>query len=215
MRLGCFGCFFLVIAVLAALVVVGGVLFLSANIFGTADTRPVTFSKADGYSAQQKLYELALRQSGGSSRRDAIVLNEREINAFLARHLAEVAGIPMSPLTVRFEKGQLYAQGQTPLRSLFRGPPFAQLLHYLPDKRLDHPVWVTVRARISVEGPEGGANRYGTVHVIQFELGRQLLSSFLLYVMMGPSGAGLFRWPVPGVVENIQIGEGQAIVTTR
>jgi hypothetical protein len=33
--------------------------------------------------------------------------------------------------------------------------------------------------------------------------------------MMGPSGAGLFRWPVPGVVDSLQIEEGHAIIRTR
>jgi hypothetical protein len=73
-------------------------------------------------------------------------------------------------------------------------------------------VWVTVRATVRVEGQ---ASRYGTVSVTQFELGRQHVSSYLLYVMMGPSGRGVFRWPVPSVVDSIQIEEGQAIIRTR
>ena len=75
--------------------------------------------------------------------------------------------------------------------------------------------WVTLRARISVEAPAAGANRYGAVTVTDLELGRQHISSFLLYLMMGPSGAGLFRWPVPDVVESIQIEDGQAIIHTK
>jgi hypothetical protein len=213
-KVGCIGCFLLTLAVLTCLVVVGGVLFLSANIFGAPDVRPVSFSKGDGYAAQQKLYEVVQRQSKRSSRRDAITLNEREANAFLSRHL-EMAGIPVSPLIVRFENGQIFAQGQTPLRSLFHGPPFAQLLPYLPDSRLDRQVWVTVQARITVEAASGGASQYASVDVTRFELGRQLLSSFLLYAAMGPSGGGLFRWPIPGVVEKIQIGEGNLTITTR
>ncbi len=215
MRLGCFGCFFLIIAILVILLLAGGVIFLSVNIFGTPDVRPTSFSKGDGYSAQQKLYEVVLRQSGRSSRKDPIVLSQREANAFLSRHLAEAAGVPLSSLILRFEKGQVFAQGQTPLRNLFQGPPFAQLLPYIPDKRLDQPVWVTVRARLSVEVSAGGASRYGSVSVTELELGRQPVSSFLLYLMMGPSGAGLFRWPVPGVVESIQIEDGQAIIRTQ
>ena len=214
MKVGCVGCFFLTVAVLTCLVVVGGMVFLSANIFTAPDVRPVSFSKGDGFAAQNKLYEIVQRQSKHSSRRDAITLTEREANAFLSRHL-EMSGIPMSPLIVRFENGQFFAQGQTPLRGLLKGPPFAQLLPYLPDSRLDRPVWITVRARVSVEAGASGATRYASVDVTRFELGRQLLSSFLLYVMMGPSGAGLFHWPIPGVVENIQISDGQLAITTR
>jgi hypothetical protein len=213
-KVGCFGCFFLVIAILALLVVVGGGVFLSLNLFGAPDVRPVASSKGDGYSAQQKLYEVVLRQAGRSSRKDPIVLLEREANAFLSRHLLESAGIPFSPLVVHFEKGTLFAQGQTPLRNLFQGPPFAQLLPYVPDSRLNQPVWVTIRAKIDVES--GLSNtKYGSVSVMQFELGRQHLGSFLLYLMMGPSGAGLFRWQVPSNVDGIQFEEGQAIIRTR
>ncbi len=215
MKLGCFGCFALVVLVLAVLVVTGGVLFVSANILRSPDVRPVSFSRADGYAAQQKLYELVLRQAGRSGRRDPITLTEREVNAFLSRHLAEVAGVPLSPLTVRLDGDHLFAQGQMELRNLFQGPPFAYLLPYIPDKRLDQPVWVSVRARISIDAAAGAATGYGTVTVTEFVLGRQPINSFLLYVMLGPSGAGLFRWPVPGVVESIQIQSGQAIIRTR
>ena len=214
MKVGCFGCFLLTVAILTCIVIAGGALFLSANIFSAPDVRSVPFSKGDGYAAQQKLYEIVQRQSRRSTRRDPITLSEREANAFLSRHL-EMSGMPMSPLTVRFEKGQLIAQGQTPLRSLFQGPPFAQLLPYLPDSRLDRPVWVTIRARISIDPASREATRHASVDITRFELGRQLLSSFLLYVMMGPSGAGLFRWPIPGVVDNVQIGDGQLTITTR
>src|SRR2546426_11556527 len=215
MKLGCFGCFALVVLVLAVLVVTGGVLFLSINILRSPDVQPVSFSRADGYAAQQKLYELVLRQAGRSGRRDPITLTEREVNAFLSRHLAEVAGVPLSPLTVRLDEDHLFAQGQTALRNLFQGPPFAYLLPYIPDRRLDQPVWVSVRARISIDAAAGAATGYGTVTVTEFVLGRQPLNSFLLYVMLGPSGAGLFRWPVPGVVESIRIQSGQAIIRTR
>ena len=215
MKLGCFGCFFVTLGILVIVVLAGGALLLSLSLAEAPKVSLISFSKADGYAAQQKLYEVVLRQSGRSSRKDPIVLSEREANAFLSHHLAEAAGIPLSPLVVRFERGLLFAQGQTPLRNLFQGPPFAQLLPYFPYKRLDQPVWVTVRARISVEDSGVSANRYGTVTVTDLELGRQRVSSFLLYVLMGPSGAGLFRWQVPAVVENIQIDDGKVTIQTR
>src|SRR2546422_7313960 len=190
MKLGCFGCFALVVLVLAVLVVTGGVLFVSANILRSPDVRPVSFSRADGYAAQQKLYELVLRQAGRSSRKDPITLTEREVNAFLSRHLAEAAGVPLSPLTVRLDEDHLFTQGQTPLRNLFQGPPFAYLLPYIPDKRLDQPVWVSVRARISIDAAAGGATGSGAGTGTQFVVGRQRINSFLLYVRLRPSGAG-------------------------
>jgi hypothetical protein len=215
MRLGCFGCLFLIVALLIVVVVVLGVVFLSTNLLSAPQVRPVPFSKGDGYAAQQKLFEVALRQSGRSSRRDPIVLTEPEANAFLARHLDQ-AGVPLSPIVVRFAGGHLTAQGQTALRNLFKGPPFTQILPYISDKRLDQLVWVTVRARIRVEGGFGaGSSRYGNVEVIDFVLGKQPLGSFLLSILMGPSGGGLLQWPVPSVVDDIQIREGQLVITTR
>ena len=53
MKLGCFGCFTLVVLVLAVLAVTGGVLFLSVNVLGSPDVRPVSFSRADGYAARR------------------------------------------------------------------------------------------------------------------------------------------------------------------
>jgi|SRR5215472_3537215 len=214
MRVGCFGCFFLVSAVLACVVVAGGVIFLSENLFREPDVRPVPFSKSDGYLAQQKLYEIVQRQSSRSSRKDVIRISEAEANAFLARHL-EKAGIPVSPLIVHFEDGQFRVQGQAPLRSLFKGPPFAQLLAYVPDSRLDRPVWVTIRGRIAVEAGNTASTRTASVDITRFELGRQLLGNFLPYLIMGPSGGGLLRWPIPGVVDSVQIGDGQLAITTR
>jgi hypothetical protein len=191
------------------------VVFLSTNLLSAPQGRPVPFSKGDGYATQQKLFEVALRQSGRSSRRDPIVITEPEANAFLARHLDQ-AGVPLSPIVVRVAGGYLTAQGQTALRNLFKGPPFAQILPYISDKRLDQLVWVTVRARIRVEGGFGaGSSRYGNVEVIDFVLGKQPLGSFLLSILMGPSGGGLLHWQVPSVVDDIQIREGQLVITTR
>jgi hypothetical protein len=215
MKVGCVGCFFLIIVVLAVLVLAVGVLFISGNIFGSPDARPVTFSRADGYAAQQKLYEVVLRQAGRSSRKDPISLTEREASAFLSRHLAESARVPLSDLSVRFDPGRFTAQGQTPLRSLVQGPLFSYLVPYIPDTPLDQSVWVSIRGTINIETSATGTRRYGQVTVTRFVLGRQPVSPLLLYVMMGPSGAGLLQWPVPEVVESVQIQEGHAIIRTR
>lgn len=214
MRFGCLGCLALIVVAVILVAFGLGMVFLSINIFGTPETRAVTFSKADGYSAQQKLYETILRQSGRSSRKDPIVLTEREANAFLARHLAEVAGVPLSPLTVRLQRGEAVVQGQTVFRNLLQNPILARIAPYLPDRRLDQPVWVTLRGYVSLE-PPSGASRYGTLTVTGLELGRQPLSSFILVVLMGPSGGGLLRWRVPATVESVQIEDGHLVIRTR
>lgn len=211
MKLGCFGCLLLIVTALIVVVVALGVIFLSANIFSAPDVRPVTFGRNDGYAAQQKLYEILLRQSGRSSRRDAIVISEAEANAFLAKHLDQ-SGLPLSPIVVRFSRGQLTIQGQTALRNLVKGPPLAQILPYVSDRRLDQPVWLTVRGDIRVDGTASG--RRGRLEVAEFALGRQHLAGFLLWILLGPSGGGFLQWQVPAAVDGVRIGEGQLIITT-
>ena len=209
---GCFGCVAVIVVILVIAVVGLGVIFLSTNIFGPVEVKPVSFTKSDGYAAQQKLFEVASRQSGRSSRRDPITITEPEANAFLSRHLDQ-SGLPLSPIVVRFANGEILAQGQTAFRNLLKGPPFAQIAPYLSTKRLDEPVWVTVRGRIKIEGT--GNSRHGSVEVTQFALGKQSLGSILLLLLMGPSGGGLFHWPVPAVVDEVRVGEGQLSITTR
>jgi hypothetical protein len=209
---GCFGCVLVIVAILVIAVVGLGVLFLSTNVFSGPDVKPAAFTKSDGYAAQQKLFEIASRQSGRSSRRDPITITEPEANAFLSRHLDQ-SGLPLSPIVVRFTKGEILAQGQTAFRNLLKGPPFAQIAPYISTKKLDEPVWVTVGGRIKIEGT--GNSRHGSVEVTQFALGKQPLSSILLQLLMGPSGGGLLSWPVPAVVDEVRIGEGQLSITTR
>jgi len=212
-KIGCFGCFVLVVAGLALLMVAGGALFLSTNIFGTPNVSPVAFSRSDGYSAQQKLYEIVQRQARSSTRQDAVSLSEAEANAFLARHLAE-GSIPLSPIVVRFPSDEFLVQGQTAVRNVIKNPLFTSLLPYLPQKYLDRPVWVTLQGRIAVTG-RGASERTADVSVTEFALGRQPLGSFFLYALMGPSGAGLFRFHVPAVIEGIDIQRGRAVIRTR
>ena len=208
---GCFGCVALIVVLLVIAVVGLGALFLSTNIFSPPEVRSVPFTKNDGHAAQQKLFEVALRQSGRSSRRDPLIITEPEANAFLSRHL-EQSGLPLSPIVVRFANGEMVAQGQTAFRNLLKGVPFRQIAPYLSTKRLDEPVWVTVGGRIKVEGT--GKSRSGSLEITQFALGKQPLGSILLLLLMGPSAGGLLQWPVPAVVDQIRVGEGQLSITT-
>lgn len=216
MRLGCIGCLLLIILILIVLLAAAGILFLSANIYGVPDVAETEFTRSDGYAAQQKIFEVLQRESGRSSRKDPIVLSDREVNAFLSRHLSQSVGLPLSPLSVRFTRGEALVQGRTPLRKLLQGPPFAQLLPYISDQRLDRPVWVTVRGRLSVDSSIGSsAARYGKVSLTSLWLGKQPVSGWLLTIMMGPSSAYLLRWQVPSIVESIDIEEGQLVIRTR
>ena len=216
MRLGCFGCLALMVVVLVIGVGALGIVFLSGNITNPPDVQVTRYTRADGHSAQQKLYELVLRQNGRSSRQDPVVITEQEANAFLANHLVSSAELPFDPLIVRFVKGQVELQGQTPLRNLLQGPPIAQILPYVRDDRLDRPIWVTVKGRIIVEGKGSDPSRnYGRVDLSEFALGKQELGTWLLSFMLGPTSKRLLQWQVPSVVRDIQIQDGRAVVVTR
>lgn len=216
MRLGCFGCLTLLVLIMVVAVGAVGIVFLSGNITTPPDVRPSRFTRADGYAAQQKLYELVLRQSGRSSRQDPVVITEQEANAFLANHLAESANLPFNPLVVRFGNGQIEVQGQTALRNLLQGPPFPQLMPYVSDTRLDTPLWVTVKGRIVVEPAATGAVRaYGRVDLTDFALGKQELGTWLLSLMLGSTNSRLLRWQIPPVVQEVQLQEGKATIVTR
>jgi hypothetical protein len=192
-----------------------GVLVVSGNIFQSPDVRPVPFSKADGYAAQQKLYEIVLRDTRRSNRREPIGLSEREVNAFLSRHFEKESRIPLSDLTIRFDADQFMAQGRAPLRSLAQAGLLWYVLSYIPAGRLDQPVWVSLRGTISILTPALDIRQYAKVNVTEFALGRQPVNAYLAYVLTGSSGAGLLEWPVPDVVQSIEIHRGEAIIRTR
>jgi hypothetical protein len=216
MRLGCVGCGLLVVVVFAVGVAVAGALFLSVNLFLAPDVQPVAFTRGDGHAAQNKLFEVVMRQTGRSSRTDPVVLTDREANAFLSRHLEEAAGLRLSPIVVRFARNQVTVQGQTVLKNLLQGPPFAQVVPYIPDSRLDQPVWVTARGHLTLEpDPGAGGRRHGRFVIDEFALGKQPVSGYLVYVMMGSAGAQLLRWPVPGVVQAIDVEDGRVLIRTR
>ena len=215
MRLGCFGCLALIVLVLVVGVAALGVIFLSGNITTPPENvQAGRFTRADGYSAQQKLYEVVLRQTGRSSRQDPVVITEQEANAFLSNHLAEEADLSFSPISVRFRDGQVEFRGQTPLRKLLQGPPIAQLLPYISDVRLDTPLWVTVKGRMVVE-PAGRSERaHARMDLSEFALGQQNLGTYLLSLMLGPTSSRIFRWQVPTNVQEIQVQEGKLTIVT-
>lgn len=216
MKIGCFGCLTLVVAVLVVVVGAAGFVFLSGNLLEAPEFLPTRFTRGDGFSAQQKLYEVVLRQSGRSNRQDDVVLTEQEVNAFLANHLAEAADLPFNPLSVKFVPGLIEVRGRTPLRNLLQGPPFPQLLPYVPAERIDRPIWVTVRGGIVIEPGQAGSTRgYARVDLAEFSIGKQPVGSWLLSFMLGSTGSRLLRWQVPAVVHDVRLEEGRAIVRTR
>jgi hypothetical protein len=216
MRLGCLGCLLAVGGLILFACLAAGALFLSANIFDDLEATPIPFSPSDGYRAQQKLYEIMLRDGKRSLRRDPIVLTEREINAFLARHLLDTAKLSFSPLSVSLlPDNSLEFRGRTTLRALMQGFPSAQLALLLPVGKLEEPVWVRVRGRLTVErGQIRREREYARLDVSEFALGTQPLSVWILQAIVRPGGQNVLRWQVPGVVESIGVENGRLLIKT-
>ena len=212
MRFGCLGCFVLIL--ILAVVLVGGAtaLFFAGSIFDIPTVPQAPYTASDGYRAQEKLFELILRDSGRSSRREPLLITERELNAFLARHLEEREGMPFSPLVVKLTPDTMEAQGQTKLKNLFKGFPFYLLVDYLPASTMDRPVWVTVRGTIRLDREKGRASREnGQLEVNGFSLGSQDMGPWLLSLLLGRER---LRWQVPAVVSKIKIEDGVMLITT-
>ena len=215
MKVGCLGCFLLLL--IMAVVFVGGAvaLYFSGAVFDTPAMPRAEYTPSDGYRAQQKLFDLVSRDSRRSSL-EPVVLTEREVNAFLARHLEEGEGIPFSPLVVRLFPGTIEVRGQTTLVNLFRGFPFSLLADYLPTSTLNRPVWVTVSGTIQVERRRSRTEReYGQFQVSQFSLGNQELGPWVFSLMLGWREQSLLRWQLPPVVDTITIEQGRLIITPR
>ena len=216
MKLGCAGCLILIVALTFFAVLAGGFLFLSGNIFEEPHFEVLDWSRADASAARYKLSEIIQRDTGQSGRKDPIVLSEREINALLARHLSETAGLRFDPFATRLTQGQFLLQGRTVVRSLLQGPPFAQLAGYLPAAQLDQPIWLSVRGYIALQpGEPGGKPGRARVMLTEFNLGRQPVGSWPFSVAMGPAGSRLLTWPVPGALRDIDIEDRRVVIRTR
>jgi hypothetical protein len=216
MKFGCVGCLGLIVLILVVAVTAAAFVFLSSNVFDMPDVKTPAVSRSEGFSAQQKLFEIASRQAGRSSRTDPVILTEREINSFLANHLAESWRVPLDPIITRLMRGSFEVQGKTAFRNLLQGAPFAQLAPYLPAARLDAPVWITLRGTLAVEPPSPGSPRtMARIRFTDFVLGKQPLASGLLMFLLGQTATRLTEFPVPAVVDSVQIEEGRLIVRTR
>lgn len=214
MKFGCMGCFALLFIV--AVVLVGGAvaLYYAGSVFDMPPIPVVEKTPSDGYRAQQKLFELAEWDSKRSA--VPVVLTERELNAFLARHLEESEGLPFSPIFVRLLPGMIEVKGRTTLVNLFQGFPFPLLAEYLPPSALDRPVWVTVRGTIQVQKRRSRTERsYGQLVVSEFSLGNQDLGSWVLSWMLGGKRESLLRWQLPPAVDGITIEQGRVVITPR
>ena len=215
MKLGCFSCLFLVVGLMFLAIVSGGFLFLSGNMFEEPRFESLEWNRAEASTARAKLAEVALRDGGQSGRQDPIVIGERELNALIARHLAEAGGIKFEPFALRLTRGQFALQGRTVIGNLLQGPPFAQLASQIPATQLNRPIWITARGYITVDpGEPGRKSGRARITLTEFALGKQPVGAWPFYIVMGPKGFDLLRWSVPGTVRDVEIDDRRLVIRT-
>jgi hypothetical protein len=210
MRLGCTGCLGAVLAaLLLAAAVVGIVLGLVRATEAPDIALPVT-TAADGLRAQQKLFEI-VRGRGASGE---IVLTEAELNAFLSRHLADAAELPLTGLGIRLVgRDRVEFAGRLPSRHLARELPLASLWDLLPVRWADRPAWLSLRARVGTEpGVSREQRRYLRLDVERFALGRQRLPAILVRLMFSPATLRVLRWQLPETVESVAAEPGRVVI---
>jgi hypothetical protein len=208
LRLGCFGCLTLII--LVALVGVGA--WGAFQVTRAPDIAGVQTAPADGIKAQQKIFDVLRR--AGSGRPHAVTLSERELNAFLSRHLGETADMPFRRIAVRLPSdGHAEIAGQLPLRQLLDVPPLSALVAILPATWLDRGVWIALRARVTLEGSDGARDRrHVRLDVERFWVGRLRLPEVMMRVLLDPSALRLLRWRVPEAIEGLRIEPGRLVI---
>jgi hypothetical protein len=191
---------------------VGGSLWGALQLLRAPDFVAPPTAKADGIRAQQKIFDFLRRGSSGRPR--SLVLSEREVNAFLSRHLGETSEMPLRNLAVRLPgDGRGEIAGQIPARDLLNVAPLSALAGVLPSAWLDHAIWLSLRARVTLEPGDGPRDRrHLRLDVERFWLGRLRLPEVMLRVLLDPAALRLLRWQVPSTLEGVRIEPGRLIV---
>jgi hypothetical protein len=212
-RLGCFGC----LAVVLILSLIGGILWVGIQALREPDAMSLVTTPEDGVRAQQKIFAVVRRGAHRGDRdAESVILSEREVNAFLSRHLGEIADLPFSEIGLRLPGGGIAEfRARLPLRSLLAEPPLSAVGGALPASWLEHRVWLRVgtRPRLEPDAARRG-RRYLRLEVVDFTVGRQPLPGLLLRLLLDPSTLRVLRWPAPEGIEDLTIEAGRVVVRT-
>ena len=211
MRLGCAGCL-TVIAFwsLVGATAIGAGGWVAFRLAQAPDIEIPATTQADNARAQRKILDLVRRRGQTTAAREAVVLNEQELNALITRRLAEE--IPFSTPVARLPHGgTLDFAGRLPMRHLLGERPLSALAELLPERWLDRSLWLQVRAQLTLEH---AARPYARLQVHQFQIGRQRLPVFFLRLLLDPASLTLLRLPLPDNVEDIRIEPGQVVIRT-
>jgi hypothetical protein len=209
-RLGC-GCLVFILLVAAAVAGLGWATFQALQ---RPDGVPaVAAGREDAVRAQEKIYGLIARGSRRGSP-GTVVLTEGELNAFLDRHVVEIADLPLSEAAVRLPAvGVAEILGRVPVAYLLRERPLSSVQQVIPRSWLEHRVWIRLRGAVRIE--RGAADRrYLRLDVERFWIGRQGLPAVVPRLFLDPSAVGWLRWSLPRSVEDVRIEPGRAVVRT-
>ena len=208
-RLGC-GCLSIIFLVTF---LIGGVGWMAQGLFKVAELQPVIFTPADGVNAQQKIYEMVGRGPGGKRTPRSVALSEQELNAFLARHLAEFADMPVMGAIVHLRVNDVFDLAiRLPTRVLLAETPLSSILDLSPPRWVDRPVWLRLRARTQVEPAPSGQRRFLRLDVERLYLGRTRLPAVAHRLLLSPMALKLLLWPLPAGIDDIRVEQQQVVI---
>lgn len=193
-------------------------MWIGSAVVAAPEQTPAIGLEQDGLQAQQTLFEIvrrgATRRPPAQRTRREYVLSEGEVNAFLARHLGHVAGLPLTNLAVRFVgNGALELRGRLEVNQL-AGDEKSTLVEYLPESWRKAGVIVTLRGplRLEVETSRGQGKSL-RLDVEEAYSGRQRVPVLVLERLLA-TNERLTRWSVPDSVTAVIVEKGRAVVQT-
>jgi len=204
-KLGCLGC----LTVLILLAFVGFLGWGATQIVRAPEGVGAPTSAADGQRAQQKIFEVMRR--AGSGRPHTVALSDREVNAFLERHVED---LPLRRLSVQLP-GDARAEiaGQIPFRQIMSVAPLSSVAGVLPDRWLDRGIWLSMRTRATLESTESRRERkHLRLDVERFALGRLRLPEFMMRVLLDPVALRFLRVPMPDAIDGLRIEPGRLVL---
>ena len=215
MRLGCLGCLGSILGLGLLVCLVGGAVWAWNGLYAAPPLLSPDLGKADPAPLSRKLAEIGLRSSGRSTRTEPLVLGEAEVASLVSGQLDDV-DLRLALVAVRLRPDRVSAQGHLPLGAFLQDSPMAWMGSVVPRSALGTPIWLTVTGLVEVDPPSGARRpRHAEARLLTARLGRIPVPSWLLPVMLGPRGASLLRWQVPGAVDRLEVGEGRITIRTR
>ena len=212
-RPGC-GCGCLTVVLLSLLVL--GIVWYGRGVFERPAASYEVGTVADGRRAQQRLFELSGKLTAGrrDQKRVSVSISDREINAFLARHVSDE--LPFVDGAVRFlGNGVVEIAGRLPLRAVL-GDSVSPIARALPDRWARQPVWLRLRGPLLLEAGSGRSDRRQLrLEVDAFWVGSCRLPALVPGLLPEGPVPRATRWPVSESIDSVVVEPGRLIVTSR